>query len=233
MIQPTILWFHQVLNHPGRDRMIDTIMARYHHPQLRQAINQFTCQICQQHKSQSIGYGYLPEPEIRLLPWTEVAVDMIGPWTFHIGNNAYRFRALSCIDPCTGLTELIRADSDHPTSAHIRDKFEQAWLSRYPLPERCIHDQGGEFVGEEFQLLLRHLQIHDVTSSSKNPQSNAIVERMHQTVGNLLRTMIYSNPPQNAHQVSELIDSALATASHALRVSVCQYRLPDKILLGH
>ena len=28
MIQPTISWFHQVLNHPGRDRMIDTIMAR-------------------------------------------------------------------------------------------------------------------------------------------------------------------------------------------------------------
>ena len=224
MIQPTIEWFHQVLNHPGRDRMIDTIMARYHHPQLRGAINQFTCQVCQQNKSQGIGYGYLPEPEVRLLPWTEVAVDMIGPWSFNVGNTTYCFRALTCIDPCTALTELIRTDPDHPTAEHIRDKFEQAWLCRYPLPERCIHDQGGEFTGFAFQRLLQQLQIHDVPSSSKNPQSNAIVERMHQTVGNLLRTMIYSNPPQNVQQANDMVDAALATASHALRASVSASR---------
>ena len=61
MIQPTISWLHQVLDHRGRDRMIDTIMARYHHPHLRAAISQFTCQVYQQHKSQGIGYGYLPQ----------------------------------------------------------------------------------------------------------------------------------------------------------------------------
>ena len=43
MIQPTISWLHQVLDHQGRDRMIDTIMARHHHPHLRAAISQFTC----------------------------------------------------------------------------------------------------------------------------------------------------------------------------------------------
>ena len=29
-------------------------------------------------------------------------------------------------------------------------KFENDWLARYPRPERCIHDNGGEFTGIPF-----------------------------------------------------------------------------------
>ena len=43
---------------------------------------------------------------------------------------------------------------------------------------------------------------------------------MHQTVGNVLRTLLYANPPQNMLQAGELVDSALTTASHAMRVNV-------------
>ena len=90
--------------------------------------------------------------------------------------------------------ELVRID--RKTSQHIRDKFEQTWLSRYPWPTRCIHDLGGEFIGHEFQLLLERCSIKDVPTTSKNPQSNAICERMHQTVANILRTVLYTNPPR-------------------------------------
>ena len=43
---------------------------------------------------------------------------------------------------------------------------------------------------------------------------------MHQTVGNILRTLLYSNPPQNMAQARDIIDSALATAMHAMRTTV-------------
>jgi hypothetical protein len=79
---------------------------------------------------------------------------------------------------------------------------------------------GGEFTGGTFQRLLTQLHIKDVQSTSKNPQSNSICERMHQTVGNVLRTLMYSNPPQNMTQARDIIDSALATAMHAMRTTV-------------
>ena len=47
---------------------------------------------------------------------------------------------------------------------------------------------------------------------AKNPQSNAIYERMHQTVTNVLRTLVHTNPPQNMTQARDIIDNALATA---------------------
>lgn len=53
-----------------------------------------------------------------------------------------------------------------------------------------------------------------------NPQANAIYERMHQVVGNILRTLLHTNPPQDMDTAEALVDYALATASHALRSTV-------------
>ena len=49
-----------------------------------------------------------------------------------------------------------------------------------------------------------------------NLQSNAICERMHQTVTNMLRTLVHTNPPQNMTQARDIINNALATGMHAM-----------------
>jgi hypothetical protein len=54
-----------------------------------------------------------------------------------------------------------------------------------------------------------------VCSTSKNLQSNAICERMHQTVTNVLRTLVHTNPPQNMTQARDIIDNA-----HAMQTSI-------------
>jgi hypothetical protein len=84
---------------------------------------------------------------------------------------------------------------DNKTAEHIRDKLTQSWLYRYPLPVRCLHGKGGEFIGQNFQWLLEIFSIKDVCSTSKHPQSNAICERMHQTKTNVLRKLVHTNPP--------------------------------------
>ena len=43
---------------------------------------------------------------------------------------------------------------------------------------------------------------------------------MHQTVGNILRTLLYSNPPQSMAQSHDIIDLALTTTMHAMRTTV-------------
>jgi hypothetical protein len=116
------------------------------------------------------------------------------------------------------LIELIRVDNK--TAKHIRDKFTQSWLCQYPCPVQCLHDKGGDFIGQNFQWLLEIFSIKDVCSTSINLQSNAICERMHQTVTNVLRTLVHTNPPPNMTQARDIIDNALATAMHAMQTTV-------------
>ena len=101
----------------------------------------------------------------------------------------------------------------------MRDQFENVWLSRYPVPNRCIHDNGGEFFGWEFIELLQAYGIKDVVNTVKNPQSNAICERMHQTVAAILRVSLHTDPPANVLMLQYTIDNALARAMYATRVS--------------
>ena len=218
MLKETVAWFHQVMGHPGQDRLRNTIGQRYHHNQLRYTIDKFRCEHCLRHKLSGKGYGLLPEREMRIAPWEEVAIDLIGPWKVKVHGKIIEFNALTCIDTASNLVELIRIDNK--TAEHIRDKFVQSWLTRYPRPMRCVHDKGGEFIGSSFQWLLNMFSVKDVQSTAKNPQSNSICERMHQTVGNVLRTYLYSNPPRNMTQAKDIIDQALATAMHAMRTTI-------------
>ena len=92
------------------------------------------------------------------------------------------------IDPTTTLSETIRIENK--TSSHCSMQFANNWLTRYPKPTRCVHDQGTEFTGIEFQTMLLQEGIKSVPSSVRNPQSNAIIERLHKTVGDMLNTSV-------------------------------------------
>ena len=43
---------------------------------------------------------------------------------------------------------------------------------------------------------------------------------MHQSVGNILRTLLYGNPPENVSKGNELIDEALSIAQRAMTTTV-------------
>ena len=69
--------------------------------------------------------------------------------------------------------------------------------------------------------MLQRTGIEDVPTTVKNPQLNAICERMHQTVGNILRTT--TNARQGAANMQVAVQSvhdALATAMHVMRCAV-------------
>jgi hypothetical protein len=43
---------------------------------------------------------------------------------------------------------------------------------------------------------------------------------MHQTVGNVLRTLLHGEPPQNIATAKEFVEEALSIAMHAMRVGI-------------
>ena len=158
-VKHAIVFFHQLLNHPGKTRLLQG-MDRFYHPNLTRLVDEFKCDACQRYKVDSKSYGKLPARDVRTAPWEQVDVDLIGPWSVQTGTGrVYEFSALTSIDRVTGLPELIRINNK--TSAHIAAKFEESWLSRYPRPFACCHDNGGEFTGWEFQKLLVDFGIKD------------------------------------------------------------------------
>jgi hypothetical protein len=66
--------------------------------------------------------------------------------------------------------------------------FDDVWLSRYPRPEYNIgFDNGGEYKNV-FEELVNNYGIKKKNSTPFNPQSNGIIERVHLTFNDSLRT---------------------------------------------
>jgi len=176
------------------------------------------CDTCQRYKLPGRGYGHLPARDTHVAPWQQVAVDLIGPWNIRVNDMNVSFQALTVIDTVTNLCEIIRIHNK--TAAHVALQFENAWLSRYPRPIECIFDQGGEFIGQAFQQVLQTHGIQPKPTTVKNPQANAICERLHQTVENALRPLMHAHPPANIAEASLIVDTALQTAAYAARAAI-------------
>ena len=83
-----------------------------------------------------------------------------------------------------------------------------------------IQDNGTEFTGHEFQGILYNLGINPSNTTPKNPQSNAICEKMNQRVATILKTIIKASPPHSVEELNNLVEDALAAAIHSLCATV-------------
>ncbi len=126
MVVDTVKWFHQVMGHPGEKRLQETFKQRYYHPRLRYHIDILKCKDCQMHKLEGHGYGLLPEQEVRIAPWEEVVINLIGPWKVKVNGRQVEFNALACIDMASNQVKLICIGNK--TAEHTCDKFTQSWL---------------------------------------------------------------------------------------------------------
>ena len=127
------------------------------------------------------------------------------------------FRALTCIKPVTNLIEIVYQSA--ATAKESWENFRNVWLSRYPRPFRCVHDNGSEFNGHDFQFPLGDAGIQSVPISSHTPTSNGIIETIHKTVGQVVRTLVATYKPATKEESLTLMHRALATAMHACRAA--------------
>ena len=65
---------------------------------------------------------------------------------------------------------------------------ELEWLTRYPLPSKIIVDRGNEFLAKLRNMMTNDNGIWVKSVIFRNPQANAILERVHQTIDNILHT---------------------------------------------
>ncbi len=215
MVVPLIKWFHTILAHPGLKCSRMTLQAHYYHLDIWQQVDKFHCDYFQHVKNPCKGMGWIPEHNLTNTLWYKVVVDLIGPWSAKTENFNSEFYTLTCIDTATNLVELARIDTK--SSDAIAGKFEQTWLDQYP--RLCvIHDNGGKFTGYAFTQLLCLLGIRDVPITSKNPQSNALYEQMHQTITGCPPSCWWWTS-NHTHSMKSVISTTLKASPGALTFS--------------
>ena len=227
-----IQWYHHYLQHPGHTRLEETIKPVMWWPDMRHHIRAHVkqCDRCQLAKRKRHRYGHLPPREVDDVPWKTVCCDLIGPYTIKgKDGSALDFMCLTMVDPVTGwfeIVELPNADVTYvrngdeiekvvidKSSAAISQLFNKTWLSRYPRCRYVTFDNGSEFK-LHFVALCRTYGLEVKPTSVKNPQANAVLERIHGVFGDMMRTseldMRDSAEPKD-------VDEFLTNAAWAIR----------------
>jgi hypothetical protein len=151
-----INWYHTTLCHPGINRTEETIGQHLWWPKMRDHITNYVkiCPLCQRNKRRQKKYGLLPPKLAEATPWDKLCVDLIGPYKIRRkGKEDLICRCVTMIDPATGWFEI--QPYDDKKSITVANIIEQEWFSRYPWPTQVTFDRGSEFIGQDFQKMIK------------------------------------------------------------------------------
>ncbi len=228
-------WYHHYLQHPGSDRMEGTIGAVMYWHGMSAQIRRMCkfCPRCQKAKTRKRKYGHVPPKEATVVPWQTLHCDLIGPTTIKAKDGKEMdFMCLTMIDAATGWFEIVELPNRmvekedksskkkkkkgekklveiiDKTSATVSHLLNKSWLCRYPRPKYLVCDNGSEF---ELHLkdLCKQYQIQRKPTTSKNPQANAIIERVHAVFNDMLRASgLDDSDTIDAHRIDQFIQDA-------------------------
>ena len=130
------------------------------------------------------------------------------------------------IDPATGWFE--RAQIPNKTAAEIAeiaDITKKTWFTHYPLPQQIVFDRSTKFMAEFAKMCHNDYGLKRKPITTRKPQSNAIIKRIRQTIGNIIQKFdvsnIISNDPWSGILAATMIE-VRATYHTTLQASTMQ-----------
>ena len=90
------------------------------------------------------------------------------------------------IDPATDWFEITEIKTKRADI--VSNVVETTWLTRYPYPTQVVLDRGTEFMAESTEMIASDYGVKKKPITARNPQANSIIERIHQTIGNMIRS---------------------------------------------
>ena len=96
------------------------------------------------------------------------------------------------------------------------EAFSNQWLSRYPRPKKIRFDNGSEFK-DVFKRMCDNYGLKSKPTTTYNPRSNGIIERVHKVLGDSLRT--YELQKQDLPEYDPF-GSFLSAAAWAIRSTI-------------
>ena len=119
------------------------------------------------------------------------------------------------VDPVTGWFELAHL-KDSPNAAETQRLLDSVWLARYPRPKEIGFDGGSEFKAE-FQELCENMGLKRKPSGAWNPQSNSVLERIHQVLKDCL--LSFNLEKRDLHE-KDPFEEFTTKAAYAIRSAI-------------
>ena len=95
------------------------------------------------------------------------------------------------IDPATGSFEM--AQITNKTATEISNITKNCWYTCYPLSQQIVFDRGTKFMAEFDKMFQNNYGLKRKPITTRNHQYNAIIEIIHQTIGNIIHNFYVSN----------------------------------------
>ena len=125
-------------------------------------------------------------------PWDTLSIDIVGPLP-----PDRRHEFLIVFVDCFSKYTILVPSSNH-TASTVSEALMRHVIPYFGTPRRLLSDRGREFISSIWTKLLRSLGIQQVLTSPYHPEGNAINERSHRTLNNMLRARLLEGPSTKA-----------------------------------
>lgn len=98
---------------------------------------------------------------------------------------------MTMVDPVTGWPEFTQLQGDL-TAYRCQESLNNVWLLYYLRPKEIRCNNGSKFK-KEFSCLYANMRLKKKKSDDWNPQSNTILERIHQVLEEVLQVFDLDN----------------------------------------
>ena len=117
-------------------------------------------------------------------PWDTLSLDIVGPLP---ADHRHEF-IIMFVDCYSRYTILVPA-SNH-TASMVSDALLRHVVPYFGTPRRLLSDRDREFVGDVWGKLMHSLGVQHVLTSPYHPEENAVNERSHRTMNNMLQASL-------------------------------------------
>ena len=180
---------HVTLSHAGRDKTVNVMYSRFHHPRFPTVIAEVVkeCMPCQLHKGR-ISNKYPVYRRNVKEPYEVLAVDLM-----ELPLSKKNFKCvLVCLDLCTKFAHVVPLKSKK--SRPVAGALESRVLASVPqTPKVVLSDNGPEFRGKPFESLLKRYGVKHEYSVPYAAATNGGVERFNQTLRSRLATVCHGD----------------------------------------
>ena len=125
-------------------------------------------------------------------PWDTLSIDIVGPLP-----PDHRHEFLIVFVDCYSKYTILIPSSNH-TANTVSEALMRHVIPYFGTPRRLLSDHAREFISAIWTKLLRLLGIQQVFTSPYHPEGNAINERNHRTLNNMLRARLLEGPSAKA-----------------------------------
>ena len=117
-------------------------------------------------------------------PWDTLSMDIVGPLPAD-----HRHEFLIVFVDCYSRYTILVPAGNH-TASTVSDTLLRHVIPYFGTPRRLLSDRGREFVGDVWGRLMRSLGVQCVLTSPYHPEGNAVNERSHRTMNNMLQARL-------------------------------------------